>query len=168
MKKFKNTYNQNIVRNTLFWLEYDNFSDSIKNEYEVIYFINELIGLKNSYLEFYQLYLDKISNTNSELQQVADIIAKNDEYILQIARLRLLIDPQIQLSQNIHKKTKILYMKVKGYWLNDSGIKERKFYKSLGRFDSYPKGIKDASAIKDGKKKIREAMQVEYRNLYNK
>jgi hypothetical protein len=80
----------------------------------------------------------------------------------------MIVDPQIQLSQNIHKQTKILYMKVKGYWLNDEGVKERKFFKSLGRYDLYPNGVKDDNAITDGRKKIREAMLVEYSNIYKK
>jgi hypothetical protein len=122
--------------------------------------------LKTSYINFYRIYLDEISKTDEKLNQVADLVAKNDEYILQIARFRMIVDPQIQLSQNIHKQTKILYMKVKGYWLNDEGVKERKFFKSLGRFDLYPNGVKDENAIIDGRKKIREAMLVEYSNIY--
>lgn len=166
MSKFNNTYNQSIVRNTLKWLEYDMFSSELKRDFEGQYFINELIGLKTSYINFYQIYLDEISKTDEKLNQVADLVAKNDEYILQIARFRMIVDPQIQLSQNIHKQTKILYMKVKGYWLNDEGVKERKFFKSLGRFDLYPNGVKDDNAIIDGRKKIREAMLVEYSNIY--
>ncbi len=166
MSKFNNTYNQSIVRNTLKWLEYDMFSSELKRDFEGQYFINELIGLKTSYINFYRIYLDEISKTDEKLNQVADLVAKNDEYILQIARFRMIVDPQIQLSQNIHKQTKILYMKVKGYWLNDEGVKERKFFKSLGRFDLYPNGVKDENAIIDGRKKIREAMLVEYSNIY--
>jgi hypothetical protein len=168
MSKFNNTYNQSIVRNTLKWLEYDMFSSELKRDFEGQYFINELIGLKTSYINFYQIYLDEISKTDEKLNQVADLVAKNDEYILQIARFRMIVDPQIQLSQNIHKQTKILYMKVKGYWLNDEGVKERKFFKSLGRFDLYPNGVKDDNAIIDGRKKIREAMLVEYSNIYKR
>lgn len=168
MSKFNNTYNQSIVRNTLKWLEYDMFSSELKRDFEGQYFINELIGLKTSYINFYQIYLDEISKTDEKLNQVADLVAKNDEYILQIARFRMIVDPQIQLSQNIHKQTKILYMKVKGYWLNDEGVKERKFFKSLGRFDLYPNGVKDDNAIIDGRKKIREAMLGEYSNIYKR
>ena len=168
MLKFDNTYNQSIVRNTLKWLEYDNFSSELKRDFEGQYYINELIGLKTSYLNFYKIYLNEISKVDERLNQVADLVAKNDEYILQIARFRMIVDPQIQLSQNIHKQTKILYMKVKGYWLNDEGVKERKFFKSLGRFDLYTNGVKDKNAIIDGRKKIREAMIVEYSNTYSK
>jgi hypothetical protein len=105
MSKFNNTYNQSIVRNTLKWLEYDMFSSELKRDFEGQYFINELIGLKTSYINFYQIYLDEISKTDEKLNQVADLVAKNDEYILQIARFRMIVDPQIQLSQNIHKHT---------------------------------------------------------------
>ena len=92
----------------------------------------------------------------------------NEEYLIQIARLRMVVDPEIQLSKNIHKKTGIQYMKVKGFWLNDVGVKERKYFKSLGRFDQYPNGTEDESAILDGRKKIREDIYAEYLKLYSK
>lgn len=168
MMNFQNTYNPNSVRNTLRWLEEEKYSKELSKDYLGRGFLTELEELKNTYLEFYKMYITEITNVDSKMKQIADLIAKNDQYILQISRLRMIIDPQIQLSQNIHKQTKILYMKVKGYWLNDEGVKERKFFKSLGRFDSYPNGIKDENAIQDGRAKIREAMLVEYSSIYKK
>lgn len=168
MMNFKNTYNPSNVRNTLRWLEQEKYSKDFSKDHVGRGYLTELEELKNTYLEFYKMYLTEITNTDSQMRQIADLVAKNDQYILQISRLRMIIDPQIQLSQNIHKQTKILYMKVKGYWLNDEGIKERKFFKSLGRFDSYPNGIKDENAIQDGRAKIREAMLVEYLSTYKK
>lgn len=168
MLNFKNTKNASSVRNTLIWLELDNFSKDLIKDFQGQSYLQELNDLKNAYVEFYQLYLDEIVNQQPGLNQVADVVAKNDAYILQIARLRMIVDPQIQLSQNVHKQTKILYMKVKGYWLTDNGIKERKFFKSLGRFDSYKGGIKDENALLDGRNKIREAMLSEYSALYKK
>jgi len=50
--------------------------------------------------------------------------------------------------------------------LNDEGIKERKFFKSLGKFDTYPNGIEDRSAILEGRRKIREVMLSEYLKIY--
>lgn len=168
MTNFQNTNNSSSIRNTLRWLEHEKYSKELSKDYIGRGYLTELDELKNTYLEFYKMYITQISSEDSQMKQIADLIAKNDQYILQISRLRMIIDPQIQLSQNIHKQTKILYMKVKGYWLNDEGVKERKFFKSLGRFDSYPKGIKDENAIQDGRAKIREAMLVEYSSIYKK
>jgi hypothetical protein len=168
MKNFQNTNNPSNIRNTLRWLEHEKYSKELSNDFIGRGYITELDELKNTYLDFYKMYITEISNADSDIKQVADLIARNDQYILQISRLRMIIDPQIQLSKNIHKQTKIVYLKVKGYWLSDEGVKERKFFKSLGRYDSYPKGIKDENAIQDGRAKIREAMLVEYSSIYKK
>jgi hypothetical protein len=166
MLKFKNTRNPNIVRNTLRWLEEDNFSDFVSKDYYSSKYIQELTTLKETYLIFFELYIDAIHETDNSIIQVADLLTKNEEYLIQIARLRMVVDPEIQLSKNIHKKTGIQYMKVKGFWLNDVGFKERKYFKSLGRFDQYPNGTEDESAILDGRKKIREDIYAEYLKTY--
>lgn len=166
MLKFKNTRNPNIVRNTLRWLEEDNFSDLVSKDYYSSKYIQELTTLKETYLNFFELYIDAIQETDNNIIQVADLLTKNEEYLIQIARLRMVVDPEIQLSKNIHKKTGIQYMKVKGFWLNDVGVKERKYFKSLGRFDQYPNGTEDESAILDGRKKIRDDIYAEYLKLY--
>jgi len=166
MQRFKNTRNPNIVRNTLRWLEEDNFSDLVSKDYHSFIYRQELTTLKETYLNFFELYIGSIQEKDNSIIQVADLLTKNEEYLIQIARFRMVIDPEIQLSKNIHKKTGIQYMKVKGFWLNDIGVKERKYFKSLGRFDQYPNGIDDESAIIDGRKKIREDIYAEYLKLY--
>jgi len=166
MIRFKNTRNPNIVRNTLRWLEQDNFSDLVTKDYYSSIHLQELTKLKEIYLIFFELYIDSIQEKDSSIIQVADLLTKNEEYLIQIARLRMVVDPEIQLSKNIHKKTGIHYMKVKGFWLNDIGVKERKFFKSLGRFDQYQNGTEDEIAILDGRKKIREDIYAEYLKLY--
>lgn len=166
MLKFNNTRNPNIVRNTLRWLEEDNFSDLVSKDYYSNIYIQELTTLKETYLNFFELYIDAIHETDNSIIQVADLLTKNEEYLIQIARLRMVVDPEIQLSKNIHKKTGIQYMKVKGFWLNDVGVKERKYFKSLGRFDQYPNGTEDETAILDGRKKIREDIYAEYLKTY--
>lgn len=166
MIRFKNTRNHNIVRNTLRWLEEDNFSDLVVKDYYSNIHLDELTKLKETYLIFFEMYIDSIQQNDKNIIQVADLLAKNEEYLIQIARLRMVVDPEIQLSKNIHKKTGIQYMKVKGFWLNDIGVKERKFFKSLGRFDKYQNGTEDEIAILDGRKKIREDIYAEYLKLY--
>ncbi len=168
MLRFKKTRNPNIVRNTLRWIEEDNFIDLVYKDYNSNIHLQELATLKENYLIFFELYIDSIHEKDNSINQVADLLTKNEEYLIQIARLRMVVDPEIQLSKNIHKKTGIQYMKVKGFWLNDIGVKERKYFKSLGRFDQYPNGTEDESAILDGRKKIREDIYAEYLKLYSK
>jgi hypothetical protein len=138
----------------------------VSKDYHSFIYRQELTTLKETYLNFFELYIGSIQEKDNSIIQVADLLTKNEEYLIQIARFRMVIDPEIQLSKNIHKKTGIQYMKVKGFWLNDIGVKERKYFKSLGRFDQYPNGIDDESAIIDGRKKIREDIYAEYLKLY--
>jgi len=166
MKKFKNPRNENFIRNILRWLENTNYSEFVQKESGLTDLQLELARLESKYLDFLSMPIKELPKTLDELNQIGDLICRNEEYFLQIARLRMTIDPEIQLSRNIHKKTNILYMKVKGFWLNDEGIKERKFFKSLGKFDTYPNGIEDESAILVGRRKIREVMLSEYLKTY--
>jgi hypothetical protein len=168
MNKFKNVRNPNIVRNILRWLEDDNFSELVLKDIHGFEYTVELDILKKEYINFLEIHLKSIYNVTNNFEQVADLLVRNEEYQLQVARLRMVIDPEIQLSKNIHKKTGIQYLKVKGFWLNDIGFKERKYFKSLGRLDKYPDGIEDASAILEGRRKIREDIFAEYSKLYPK
>lgn len=168
MNKFKNVRNPNIVRNILRWLEDDNFSELVLKDIHGFEYTIELDILKKEYINFLEIHLKSIYNVTNNFEQVADLLVRNEEYQLQVARLRMVIDPEIQLSKNIHKKTGIQYLKVKGFWLNDIGFKERKYFKSLGRLDKYPDGIEDASAILEGRRKIREDIFAEYSKLYPK
>lgn len=168
LKKFDNPINTNRIRNILRWLEVSNFSEFVQKENDLRDILIDLAKLESKFLNFMTMPINEIPKSLAELNQIADLICKNEEYILQIARLRMVIDPEIQLSRNIHKKTNVLYMKVKGFWLNDEGKKERKYFKSLGKFDTYRNGIEDEIAILEGRKKIREVMYTDYVRIYGK
>jgi len=164
--QFGNLLNPDLVRNTLRWLELDKFSKELENDYEGLKLISNLDELKNAYIEFYIRQLEIVVHKDLEVDRVADIVAKNNKFLMQIIRYRMIIDPQIHLSKNVHKQTKILYMKVKGYWINDYGVKERNFSKSLGKYNLYTGGIKDKKAILEARVKIREIMLDEYNRIY--
>ena len=51
-------------------------------------------------------------------------------------------------------------------WLDDKGLKFRKFTKSLGKLSNYPKGKNDPKALSVAEEKIREIMIEEYRSFY--
>lgn len=166
MEKFNMPANEKFIRNILRWLEDTNYSEFVLKESGLTDLQLALARLESNYIDFLSMSLQEVPKTLEELNQIGDLIFRNQSYFLQIVRLRMIIDPEIQLSRNIHKKTNILYMKVKGFWLNDEGVKERKFFKSLGKFDTYPNGIEDESAILEGRRKIREVMLSEYLKTY--
>src|SRR5690606_34766163 len=97
---------------------------------------------------------------------VRDVHLRISEYMLQLMRLRIVIDPDFKLSRNKHPQTGITYLAVKAYWINDEGKKERKFTKSIGREDSYKDGINDKEAEKDGLNLIQPVLYDYYREIY--
>ncbi len=166
IKVFQNSSNSDKIRNILRWLENLQYSEYVEIENGLTDLLLEKLNLETRYIKFLSTPIKEIMNNYENIFQLVDLIIRNEEFLIQIARLRMIIDPEIQLSRNIHKKTNILYMKVKGFWLNDEGVKERKFFKSLGKFDTYPNGIEDENAILEGRRKIREVMLSEYLKTY--
>jgi hypothetical protein len=166
MKNFENCRNPSVVKNTLRWIIDDQFSEHFVAELSNRNYFNKLKKLKDDYLNFYEMMVAEIPKLLPSLKLTADLVTRNEEYILQITRLRMIVDPEIQLTTNIHKQTKIAYIRVKGFWINDEGVKERKFVKSLGRLDEYENGINGEKAFSDGRAKIREAIYEEYLKYY--
>jgi hypothetical protein len=81
-------------------------------------------------------------------------------------KLRMIIEPSIQIATNVHTQSKITYLIAKSFWINENGVKIRKFTKSLGRSEDYKKGIKDIDAKKEAEIKIREIMIQTYNEEY--
>lgn len=152
-------------KNIMAWLVFDEFNSKKLSFVPVLKpLLKELEALKNTFYTFYIMQLDdKISTT---YPRVYDIHAKINALKLQIDRLRLIIDPEVQLALNVHTYTKIEYIAAKGMWLDDKGLKFRKFTKSLGKLSNYPKGKNDPKALSVAEEKIREIMIEEYRSFY--
>ena len=54
------------------------------------------------------------------------------------------------------------------YWINDDGVKQRRFTKNIGRAEDFSKGIKDAKAMSIGTSKLRSVLLEKYRETYSK
>jgi len=104
MKNFKKPWNENIIRNVLRWLENTSYSEYVEKEIGLNDLKLELLKLESRYFDFLRMPLQEAPKTLEELNQIGDLFCRNEEYFLQIARLRMIIDPEIQLSRNIHKK----------------------------------------------------------------
>jgi hypothetical protein len=126
---------------------------------------NELSRVKKEILEFYLSLLTDIKD-KGEFKYVADTHTAFGNYLLRLMRLRLVVDPEIQLSINVHPQSKIKYLAAKSFWLDNEGRKVRKFTKSLGRLDSFKKGKNDPSAMDDAFNKIQEIIYEEYKSEY--
>ena len=166
MKKYSFTKNQKEVRAMVTWVVNEEFTlDTIKRKIGSIG--NEKLGdLKDEFLDFYLGYLSDVSSISPEFERNCDIQIRIEKYILQIMRLRMVIEPEIQIAMNKHTQTNHEYIAVKSFWLNDEGVKVRKFTKSLGRVEDYEKGLKDPKVREEGIVKIQEIMYETYLEEY--
>ncbi|SNS70657.1 hypothetical protein SAMN06295967_1185 [Belliella buryatensis] len=101
-----------------------------------------------------------------EYEYVGDFNSLISKYFLQMKRLQLVIQPDVQIATSVHSKSKITYLTARGFWLNDKGERERKYVKSLGRLDEFDGGKKDPLVIKLGIEKIREESLKDYNQRY--
>jgi hypothetical protein len=157
--------NRKDIREMLTWIEDDNFkTKGLVNvgQYEI-----ELHSLKENIVDYYFNQLEDISKENPG-QHVFDVQFTMGQKVLQLQRLRMVIEPEVQISKSQHPVTGFYYLASKGFWIEDDGQKKRKYTRSLGRIEQYPDGITDKKALKDGVEKIRKVIYEEYRMIYNK
>jgi hypothetical protein len=150
------------------WVSIDNFANNEKvtNNPRNFMYLNKLNKIKTEFFDFYFESLSTLVNTKSDIATVSQVHDKIGKYCIQIMRLRLLINPEVQLSRNVHTSTKIEYLAAKAFWIDDSGKKVRKFTKSMGRFEEYPGGIKSKKAMDEAIIKLQEQIYIVYRSIY--
>ena len=144
----------------------DSFDETVFKVSRNWVYLSELKKLKESFVRFYFNRLEDITKNHKDLDRVADLDNRVGEYILQLLRLRLVIQPEVQVSSNTHPRTNIMYLSIKAYWIDDNGKKVRKFTKSIGRAENYPDGIKDKQALEEGIKLIQPVLYDHYKEIY--
>lgn len=140
----------------------DNF-DSFSEDYLVQELIEELNQLKSQLLNY---YFSTILEKSNEFQYFPDSHSKLSMYYIQLQRLKMTISPVFQFAFSTHSVSKIKYLTVRGFWMNDVGEKERKFVKSIGRDDQFKNSKNDPLASKIAVNTLREVMLEEYRKTY--
>ncbi len=156
------------VREMVSWIVDDKFdaetTKSLKNQP----LINKLNELKDSFLSFYFNHLEDVTANNSDINRSCDIHTTIGKYVLQLMRLRLVIQPEIQIAMNKHTHSHIDYMAVKAFWIEENGEKRRRFTKSLGRAEKYKSNIKNEQAVKDSIALLQPVMYKTYLESYTK
>lgn len=147
--------------NLLKWIYNDDF------EFEQVYvsslYYKKLESVKSELLSFYFLEIGKNEKAIKTNEQVH---AKIESLMFQIMKLRLIIEPSIQIATNVHTQSKITYLVAKSFWYDSNGIKIRKFTKSLGRAEDYKQGVNDIDAKREAEIKIKEVMIQTYKEEY--
>ena len=144
----------------------DGFSEETKTLGRNLQLISNLNQLKTKTIDFYLQQITHNELINPEIKYNCDAHSKIGNYLFQILRFRMVIQPEIQITTNVHKQTKITYLTVKGFWLNEKGEKERKFSKSIGRADEYEMGKEDPKAIENCTAKMQSILLEEYLKYY--
>ena len=166
MKNFKEYKYRKEVKDVVRLIFNDKFSFESYTRPQNYLLLDRLEKLRNQILEFYFSTLEEILKTEKEMERVCDVDLRMGKYLLQLFRLRMVIQPQFGLSITTNPKSEVQYMNVKAYWKNNDNKPERKFNKSLGLASNYPNGIKDEKALEDGLNLIQEVMLEEYLEIY--
>ncbi len=141
----------------------DNFKDSVYENNSNMHQWFNLASLKQSMLEYYTHNVCE-SNQGGLFHEFH---TKFYQMSLQLKRLRLVIQPEFHVIKNVHPVSKIPYLSVRGFWLDDNDKKVKVFTKSLGREDSYVDGKNDREMLMDASKQIQEMSFAKYQELYS-
>ena len=126
-------------------------------------YYKKLETLKSEFLDF---YFTEVIKNKKEIKTNEQVDSKIDEYMLKIMKLRMIVEPSIQIATNVHTQSKITYLIAKSFWYNEDGIKVRKFTKSLGRAEENKNGNNDINAKVEADIKIKEIMVQAYNDEY--
>lgn len=166
-QKYRDIYEKLTFKNQanelLELIHNDQFENEIFKDNKVQKYIEDLEILKNEILSF---YFTTMVEKSGQFEYFPDAYSKISEYLIQLKRLRLVIQPEFQFASSTHTVSDIKYLTVRGFWINDAGERERKFVKSIGRADLYAKGKDDPEARKQAKMKLREVLIQEYAEKY--
>jgi len=155
----------NRAKQFVAWVADDRFKSAEKPTADSLGIHLTLGSLKEEILDFYFKTLQNLSEEKNDINLACDVEGRIADYVIQLMRLRMVVEPQIQISKFVHPQTNISYLYVKSFWIDDRGKKKRKFSKLLGKAEDYS-GIKDVKALKDGLETIRPVMMEHYKELY--
>ncbi len=141
----------------------DNFRDETYKLDSNFGFWARLAALKKELREYYTHNVCE-SNTGGQFHEFH---TKFHQMGLQLKRLRLVIQPEFHVIKNVHPVSKIPYLSVRGFWLDDHDKKVKVFTKSLGREDNYIDGKNDAGMLIDAAKQVQELSFPKYLELYS-
>ncbi len=165
MKLRKGTSSSHRTKEIIQFIADDKFDEGVYKDSLNWTYLSTLKNLKEGFVRFYFKKLNELENEKLDMDCVADIDNRIGEYVIQLMRLRLVIQPEVRISKNVHPRTGHSYLAIKAYWIDDSGKKVRKFTKSVGRSENY-QGIKDHQALADGIKLVQPVLFENYQEIY--
>jgi len=141
----------------------DNFKDEIYNDKSDMSRWIMLTHLKQNMIDYYTHNVCE-SNQGAKFHEFH---TKFYNMSLQLKRLRLVLQPEFHVIKNVHPISKIPYLSVRGFWLDENDKKVKVFTKSLGREDSFVDGKNDNEMMKEAAKQIQQLAYAKYQELYS-
>lgn len=166
LKNVSDLKNIDEAREMVTSILFDEFTDKTLKTARNSTLLKKLYNLKVKIINYYLQSPTTPVKQYKELTNNSDIHTTIGQLVLQLMRFRMVIEPEIQITINKHKETKITYLVVKGFWINDKGEKEKKFKRLFGREDDFVKGKQDPKAIEEATKKMQEVLYDEYLKTY--
>lgn len=165
--------NDNTSDELLNFIDNDNFEPSTLNNIDNGPYLKKLDNLKIEVRAFYELSNTELANgIDKDGEKITQQIKMKNvhyafkNYLVQIRRLRMVIEPEFNITRVVQPSNKICYLAARGYWINNSGKKERIFTRNFGREIDYPDGKDDPKAIEDARREIQILAINEYKSLY--
>jgi len=163
MAKHPNYLKNHEINNLVNFIFIDNFKTDPHLNPNNLDYLFELKVVKETFSAYCFKSLDEIKENH---QFVSDVYSRIGAYVIQLLRIRSIVDPEYKISVNSHNVSNYDYLIVKSYWINDEGKKERKFSKLIGRSDEFPGGKMGEKAQEVGLTKIQEVMFAHYKEIY--
>jgi hypothetical protein len=158
----------------LHFIDNDNFKPSTLTQLENGPYLNKLENLKKEVCTFYELSNQDVTNiVDKDGKKISNVIHMRNishafkNYTVQIKRLRMVIEPEFNITRVVQPSNKICYLAARGYWFDDSGKKKRVFTRNFGKEIDYPKGKDDPNAYEDARREIQILAINEYESLYH-
>lgn len=147
-------------------LEEDDFDVRIKNDPKKARLLKELETLISDFNSLTKKSLAEIDKALTN-KSYFDINSYFDAKLIQIMRLRLIIEPQFQKSIQTHTITDLKYLIMKILWIDDHMKRVVKFSLSLGNIDQAGTEIDSINqTVINAKKELEERLRQEYDAVY--
>jgi hypothetical protein len=150
------------------FLNADNFKEGVENDGRKKFIINELERAKYDLREI-ALTKQPIYGRDGKLLTPMEIHQQVESHKLRIQKLRLMINYELMTAHNTHKPTSVVYVAARGLWINNAGVKFKKFSKNIGTSDTvYDKNGKIHESLKrESENEIIQMMWETYKMEYS-
>jgi len=103
------------ARALITWIINDEFKSETLNKASNQYYLAKLKKLKNEFLEFYLKTLNDISKGSNAFSRVCDVFTETNNFALKLMRLRLVIQPEIQIAKMYILRVKFPISQQRGF-----------------------------------------------------